>query len=89
MVAYLEGVIIPYVGQVRETLYVGGDQAALVIFDNFKGQLTLRITDTRREQCSICAGASRLDRLVAAIGCFREQICEVFLRVRISKLISQ
>ena len=44
MVAYIEGVLLPYVDQIRSTLDVGAGQAALVIFDHFKGQLTPKIT---------------------------------------------
>ena len=38
MLQYLEHIILPYVENVRET--VGSDEAALVIIDNFKGQIT-------------------------------------------------
>ena len=44
MVAYVESIIIPYVRNVRDRLGVDDNQAALAIFDRFKGQLTPQIT---------------------------------------------
>ena len=92
MVAYIEGVLLPsYVDQVRSMLDVGEDQVALVIFDHFKGHVvdTKDHTDSKREQHSICAGASQLHRSVATIGCFCKQICKQFLKAKISKLVCQ
>ncbi len=40
MLEYIHGVIIPYVDSIRDTLGVGKEQAALAIYDHFKGQLT-------------------------------------------------
>ena len=45
LVAYIDGVIIPYMDGVHDMLGVGGDNAALVIFDHFRGQLTPKITE--------------------------------------------
>ena len=42
MVQYIEHIIIPYVEKQREML---GDKPALVIMDNFKGQVTTKIND--------------------------------------------
>ena len=43
MVAYIENIIVPYVEKVRDDL---GDpeKAALVVMDNFKGQVTSKVT---------------------------------------------
>ena len=49
MVAYIECVVIPYMNGVHEMLGVGEDQAALVIFDHFKGKLTPKITELLEE----------------------------------------
>lgn len=38
MQGYVEHIIVPYIKNVREN--VGNDKAALVIMDNFKGQVT-------------------------------------------------
>ena len=43
MLTYIEEVIEPYVTSVRERLGME-DQAALAIFDHFKGQLTQKVT---------------------------------------------
>ena len=40
MIDYVNDVIVPYVSGVRGRLGLGDDQAALAIFDHFKGQLT-------------------------------------------------
>ena len=42
MVQYIEHIIIPYVEKQRGML---GDKPALVIMDNFKGQVTTKIND--------------------------------------------
>ena len=44
MLSYIDNVIAPFVDSVREDLAVGKDQAALAIFDHFKGQLTPKVT---------------------------------------------
>ena len=42
MLQYVDHIIMPYVEAVREV--VGDDKAALVIIDNFKGQVTEAVT---------------------------------------------
>ena len=42
MLQYVDHIIVPYVRTVREK--VGDDKAALVIIDNFKGQVTESVT---------------------------------------------
>jgi len=42
MIQYVENIIMPYIERTRETL--GNDSAALVIMDNFKGQVTDKMT---------------------------------------------
>ncbi len=49
MLEYIHGVIIPYVDSVRDTLGVGKEQAALAIYDHFRGQLTQAVTDVLEE----------------------------------------
>lgn len=44
MLEYIEDVIVPYVKRVREDLDTDEDQAALALFDHFKGQLTANVT---------------------------------------------
>ena len=48
MLAYIKNVIVPFVDKVRSDLGKE-DQAALVLFDHFKGQLTQNITDALEE----------------------------------------
>lgn len=43
MVAYIENIIVPYVEKVREDL-LDKEKAALVVMDNFKGQVTSKVT---------------------------------------------
>ena len=43
MIQYVESIIIPFVEQTRESL--GEDKAAVVIMDNFKGQVPTAMTD--------------------------------------------
>ncbi len=44
MVMYIEKVIVPFVNTIRNSLGVDENQAALAIYDHFKGQLTEKIT---------------------------------------------
>ena len=44
MIEYIEEVIVPYVESVRQELQVS-QQAAMAIFDNFKGQITKKVLD--------------------------------------------
>ena len=39
-ISYIEKIIVPFVTRARDDLGVGQEQAALAIFDHFKGQLT-------------------------------------------------
>ena len=41
MLQYIDFIIVPYVEQVRDT--IGEDKAALMIFDNFRGQVTDKV----------------------------------------------
>ena len=43
MLQYISDVIVPFVSRVRHELGVGKEQAALVIFDKFRGQLTANV----------------------------------------------
>ena len=43
MIAYIENIIVPYVEKVRDDL-VDREKAALVVMDNFKGQVTNKVT---------------------------------------------
>ncbi len=45
MLEYVNDVIVPYVDRVRDDLGVDDGQAALALFDHFKGQMTSAITD--------------------------------------------
>ena len=49
MVQYIEEIIIPYVEGVRENLEFEADRPALVIMDNFKGQITAKINEILEE----------------------------------------
>ena len=51
---YVENIIIPFVEQTRESL--GEDNAAVVIMDNFKGQVTAAIIseDEKLVKCLSC-----------------------------------
>ena len=40
MLDYIDHIIVPFVQRVRDDLKVGSEQAALALFDNFKGQMT-------------------------------------------------
>ena len=43
MLQYVEHIIVPYIERVRED--IGTDKTALVVIDNFKGQVTQSVTD--------------------------------------------
>ena len=43
MIHYIENVIVPFVTRVRNDLGVGQEQAALAIFDSFRGQITEKV----------------------------------------------
>ena len=43
MISYIENIIVPFIQEKREEL--GESQAALAIFDHFKGQLTEKVTE--------------------------------------------
>ena len=45
MLEYVEDVIVPYVKRVQNDLGVDDSQAALALFDHFRGQLTSAVTD--------------------------------------------
>ncbi len=47
MLQYIEHIIVPYVEKVREDM--GDDKAALVVMDNFKGQITASVTSLLEE----------------------------------------
>lgn len=65
MLEYIHGIIIPYVDGVRERLGVGKEQAALAIYDHFKGQLTQAVTDVLEENNiqTVLVPATCTDRL--------------------------
>lgn len=44
MMEYIQGVIVAHVESVREELQIS-EQAAMAIFDNFKGQITKKVLD--------------------------------------------
>ena len=64
MIEYIQGIIIPYVEGVRQMLGKN-DQAALAIFDNFRGQLTENVV--KELEChniqSVLVPANCTDRL--------------------------
>ena len=45
MLEYIDNIIVPFVERVRKHLKLGKEQAALAIFDHFRGQLTAQVTD--------------------------------------------
>ena len=65
MLMYIEEIIIPYVDRAREYLNVDESQAALAIFDHFKGQLTENVVQLLEEHNiqSVLVPASCTDRL--------------------------
>ncbi len=65
MIAYIKYVINPYVDGVRDRLGLGKDQAALAVFDHFKGQLTPKISQLLEENNvqSVLVPPSCIDRL--------------------------
>ena len=65
MLDYVNEIIVPYVDAVRENLSLGPDQAALAIFDHFKGQLTPAITQILEDNNiqSVLVPAGCTDRL--------------------------
>ena len=50
MLLYISDVIVPYVDGVWDSMNVGKEQAALAIFDHFKGQLTQDIVKALEEE---------------------------------------
>ena len=65
MLSYIENIIVPFVEQIRKDHEMGSDQAALAIFDHFKGQLTPNITEALEKHNiqSVLVPASCTDRL--------------------------
>ena len=49
MLEYVQKVIVPFVENKRETLNLNGEQPALAIFDQFKDQLTEKVTNELEE----------------------------------------
>ena len=49
MVDYINEVIVPYVDRKRDDLNLSCDYPAVAIFDHFKGQLTVRVTQMLEE----------------------------------------
>jgi len=49
MVEYIDKIIVPYVDRKRVDLDLSDDYPAVAIFDNFKGQLTERVTQVLKE----------------------------------------
>lgn len=50
MLLYISDVIVPYITRVREDMGVGKEQAALAIFDRFKGQMTEKVVEALEEE---------------------------------------
>ena len=83
MLSYIDNVITLFVDCVREDLAVGKDQAALAIFDHFKGQLTPKVTECLEKHNiqSVLVPPCCTDRLqpldisVMLVSCF--QSCQV------------
>ena len=48
MLQYISDVIVPFVSRVRHDLGVGKEQAALAIFDRFRGQLTANFIQAQK-----------------------------------------
>jgi hypothetical protein len=65
MLRYISSAIVPFVDNVRQDLGVGREQAALAIFDHFKGQLTEEVTMLLEEHNiqSVLVPPSCTDRL--------------------------
>ena len=65
MLLYIKEVIVPYVDRVRYDMNVDESQAALAIFDHFKGQLTEKVVQLLEEHNiqSVLVPASCTDRL--------------------------
>ena len=49
MLEYITNVIVPFVETVRDREDIDDDQAALVIIDNFRGQITPAVTNLLEE----------------------------------------
>ena len=65
MLEYVNNVIVPYVGKVRNDLGVEVSQSALALFDHFKGQMTDAVTAVLEKHniLSILIPANCTDRL--------------------------
>ena len=48
MLQYISDAIVPFLSRVRHDLGVGKEQAVLVIFDKFRGQLTANFIQTQK-----------------------------------------
>ena len=48
MLQYISDAIVPFVSRVRHDLGVGKEQAVLVIFDKFRGQLTANFIQAQK-----------------------------------------
>ena len=51
MVQYLENIVIPYVAAIQAA--IKEDKPALVIMDNFKGQITSAVTELMEEDIHV------------------------------------
>ena len=65
MISYIENIIAPFVDARREDLGFDRSQAALAIFDHFKGQLTEKVTECLEQHNiqSVLVPANCTDRL--------------------------
>ena len=52
MLQYIENIIVPYVEAVREN--IDDEDIALVITDNFKGQVTFKVNDLEETRIHVC-----------------------------------
>ena len=65
MISYIEEIIVPFIQQKRDELGEDENQAALAIFNHFKGQLTEKVTQCLEKHNihSVLVSANCTDRL--------------------------
>ena len=86
MLVYVEHIIVPYVEKVRED--VGADKTALVVMDNFKGQVTESVTSLLEDHnIHICLLPANTTDLVQPMGYLSKQTCQRLSKEAVQSMV--
>ena len=78
----IDSIILPYISSMREVID-HKDATAVMIMENFWGQVTLYIPFTAREQCSYLLTTTKHYRLPTALWHFSQQACKEIYKAAI------